>query len=217
MLDALATLDGFDVVVVDDGSKDRTAEVARHCDVTVVSLPFNLGIGGALRCGFRYAVDNRYERAVQFDADGQHDADALEVLLAPLESGADLVVGSRFADGSGDYEVSWARGRAMGMLRWVVRALSRRTITDTSSGFRSFSRPMLEFFANSYPSEYMESVEALLLALNGGFTVVEVPVAMHSRSAGEASTLRFRLVYHYLRVVLMLVVKMHRRPQAQTS
>lgn len=217
MLDSLECLDGFDLVVVDDGSTDRTAEIARQRGAVVLSLPFNLGIGGALRCGFRYAVNAGYERAVQFDADGQHDSDALMTLLRPLDDGADLVIGSRFAEGSGAYEVSWARGKAMGLLRWVVRVLARRTITDTSSGFRAFSAPLLEFFATSYPSEYMESVEALLLAVNGGFQVVEVPVSMHSRAAGEASTLRLRLVYHYLRVVLILVVKVHRRPQEKVT
>lgn len=199
------------MVVIDDGSEDRTAQVARDGGARVLPLPFNLGIGGALRCGFRYAVAAGYERAVQFDADGQHDSEALAALLRPLEDGADLVVGSRFAEGSGAYAVSWARGKAMGLLRLVVKALSRQTITDTSSGFRAFSAPMLAYFAEHYPSEYMESVEALLLAVYADFRVVEVPVRMHSRTAGEASTLRFRLVYHYLRVMLMLVVKAHRR------
>jgi len=217
VLESLGRLDGFDVVVIDDGSSDATAQVARSSGAVVLSLPFNLGIGGALRCGFRYAVNAGYQRAVQFDADGQHDSEALAALLGPLDDGADLVIGSRFADGSGAYDVSWARGKAMGLLRWVVRMLARRTITDTSSGFRAFSAPMLEFFATSYPSEYMESVEALLLAVNAGFDVVEVPVVMHSRTAGEASTLRLRLVYHYLRVMLMLVVKAHRRPQEKVA
>ncbi len=199
--------------MVDDGSQDRTADIARQEGATVVSLPFNLGIGGALRCGFRYAVEHGYERAVQFDGDGQHDVDALDKLLEPLDRGADMVVGSRFTTGSESYEVSRTRGGAMGILRVVVRLLSGRSFTDTSSGFRAFNRPMLEFFARNYPAEYMESVEALLLALNGGFWVVEVPVRMHERRAGEASTLRFRLIYHYLRVILLLVVKARRRPQ----
>lgn len=211
VLGSLAAREDLDVVVVDDGSSDRTSRVAAEGGATVVTLPFNLGIGGALRCGFRYAVRSGYERAVQFDADGQHDVAALRAILAPLDDGADLVIGSRFTDGSGAYAVGRARGSAMGMLRRVVKLLSGRTIMDTSSGFRAFSRPMLEYFARTYPYEYMESVEALLSAMNAGFEVIEVPVVMHSRTAGEASTVRFRLVYHYLRVMLMLVVKMRRR------
>lgn len=217
VLSTLATMSGFDIVVIDDGSTDSTAQVARRAGANVVSLPFNLGIGGALRCGFRYATEHGYRRAVQFDADGQHDSADLAAVLRPLDDGADLVVGSRFAEGIGDYEVGRARWRAMGMLRLVVRLLSGRTFSDTSSGFRAFSGEMLAFYASNYPAEYMESVEALLLALNEGYRVVEVPVHMHTRTAGVASTLRLRLVYHYLRVVLMLLVKVHRRPQGQTS
>jgi glycosyltransferase involved in cell wall biosynthesis len=217
VLDELTALDRYDVVVVDDGSSDATARVARRPGVVVLSLPFNLGIGGALRCGFRYAVAEGYQRAVQLDADGQHEPDELETLLAPIERGMDLAIGSRFADQTHEYDVGTTRRRAMGVLRVVVRLLSGRSFTDTSSGFRAFSRPMLEFFAENYPSEYMESVEALLLALNEGFRVEEVPTRMQARTDGEASTLRFRLVYHYLRVVLMLVVQARRRPQERPT
>jgi glycosyltransferase involved in cell wall biosynthesis len=176
-------------------------------------LPFNLGIGGALRCGFRYAVEQGYQQAVQLDADGQHDPDELVTLLQPIGQGIDLAVGSRFADDAHEYDVGGTRRTAMGVLRFVVRLLSGRSFTDTSSGFRAFSRPMLEYFADHYPSEYMESVEALLLALGAGFRVEEVPTRMHARTAGEASTLRIRLVYHYLRVVITVLVQARRRPQ----
>lgn len=212
VLAELAGLDGFDVVVVDDGSRDGTGSVARAAGVPVATLPYNLGIGGALRCGFRYAVEHGYQRAVQLDADGQHDPAELATLLAPLDDGVDLSIGSRFAVTDHDYEVGRTRGTAMGILRSMVRMLTGRSFTDTSSGFRAFSRPMLEFFAENYPSEYMESVEALLMAVNAGFTVEEVPTRMQARAAGEASTLRIRLVYHYLRVVLMVLVKAQRRP-----
>lgn len=212
VLATLATFDGYDVVVVNDGSTDQTVSVTRAAGVPVVTLPFNLGIGGALRCGFRYAVENGYERAVQLDADGQHDPAELATLLAPLDHGVDLSIGSRFADDDHDYDVGRTRGTAMGVLRRMIRLTTGRSFSDTSSGFRAFSRPMLEFFAATYPSEYMESVEALLMAINAGFTVEEVPTRMQARAAGEASTLRLRLVYHYLRVVLMVLVKMQRRP-----
>src|SRR5690606_12515917 len=115
--------------------------------------PFNMGIGGALRTGFRYAVRRGYAQAVQFDGDGQHDPAEIAPLLEALDAGADMVVGSRFADRSQTYEVGLMRARAMGVLRLMVRQLSGQTFTDTSSGFRAFSRPVLELFARNYPYE----------------------------------------------------------------
>ena len=200
-----------DVVVVDDGSTDATAAVGRAGGAIVLSLPFNLGIGGALRTGFLYAVRNGYDRAVQFDGDGQHDPDEIPTLLAALDEGADMVVGSRFAGKSSSYSVSRVRARAMGVLRFTIKTLSGQQFSDTSSGFRAFNREVLEFFARTYPSEYMESVEALLLACAEGFQVAEVPVNMSDREAGTPSNRRWRLVYHYLRLLVVLVASAPRR------
>lgn len=196
----------LDVVVVDDGSTDATAAVAAAGGAIVLSLPFNLGIGGALQTGFRYAVRNGYQRAVQFDADGQHDAASITALLEALDDGTDLVIGSRFAHRDHRYEVGRVRAGAMGLLRVAVRQLSGQRFTDTSSGFRGFSRNMLEEFAEHYPADYMESVEALLLASAAGFRVTEVPVVMHQRQEGNPSQRRLRLLYHYLRLLLVIAV-----------
>lgn len=203
--DLAARVPEHDVLVVDDGSLDRTAAVAREAGVAVASLPFNLGIGGALRTGFRFAVEQDYDRVVQFDGDGQHDPDEIATLLSALDDGADLVVGSRFAPEETCYEVSRIRSGAMGLLRTVVRLLSGQRFSDTSSGFRAFSRPMLELFARRYPAEYMESVEALLLACYAGFTIVETPVAMRHRSAGVASNRNLRLLYNFTRLMIVMV------------
>jgi glycosyltransferase involved in cell wall biosynthesis len=207
----LADRKALDVIVIDDGSTDRTAEVAAAEGATVLSLPFNLGIGGALRTGFLFAVRNGYDRAVQFDGDGQHDADEIPTLLDALEDGADMVVGSRFAGEATSYAVGRVRARAMGVLRFTIRTLTGRQFSDTSSGFRAFNREVLEFFARTYPSEYMESVEALLLACAEGFRVTEVPVHMSEREAGQPSNRRLRLVYHYLRLLVVLVASAPRR------
>ncbi len=216
VLDALTALPAdLDVLVVDDGSTDSTATVAEAAGVRVLRLPFNLGIGGALRCGFRYAVEHRYERAVQFDADGQHDAAEIPLLLAGLEGGADLVLGSRFSHETHTYEVSRMRAGAMGVLRFVVRQLSGQRFTDTSTGFRAFSCPMLGFFSREYPAEYMESVEALVMALAAGYKVTEVPVRMGPRAAGAPSNRRLRLLYHYLRLLLVIVVSWGRKKEAE--
>ena len=161
----------LDVVVVDDGSTDATAEVARRGGAAVLSLPFNLGIGGALRTGFRYAQREGYDRGVQFDADGQHDSSQIALLLAALDDGADMAIGNRFGGQSHTYQVSMVRAQAMGLMRFIVRQFSGQRFTDTSSGFRAFNRDVLEFFARDYPADYMESVEALLLASAAGFRV----------------------------------------------
>ena len=191
------------VIVVDDGSTDGTHLAAVARGAPCLRLPLNLGIGGALRLGFRHAVREGYERAYQFDADGQHDASQVGDLLAALDD-ADMVIGSRFASDRG-YRVGRSRGVAMALLRRLVGAISGQRFTDTSSGFRAFRRPVLEFFASEYPMEYMESVEALVLAVRHGFTVREVPVTMRDRAAGTASNRSIRLAYHFIRLLIVLV------------
>ena len=192
----------LDVVVVDDGSTDHTAAVARAAEVPCVALPFNLGIGGALRAGYRYAAEAGYERAVQFDADGQHRADQIEPLLVALDDGADLVVGSRSL--GGDYRVSRGRGLAMGTLRLGVRVLTGRRFSDTSSGFRAVRRPLLDVFATDYPVDYMDSVETLVGVCRAGYRVHEVPTVMEERAGGLPSQRPLRLVYHYARLLVSL-------------
>lgn len=200
-----------DIVVVDDGSTDATAAVARAGGAAVLRLPCNLGIGGALRTGFRYAVERDYDAAVQVDADGQHDAASIQLLLDEL-SNADFVIGSRFSGGSVGYRVGRVRRIAMRMLELTVRLLTGTRYTDTSSGFRAFDREVIEFFARTYPAEYMESVEALVYANYEGFRIVEVPIGMNARAGGDPSTMHAKLAYHYFRVIVTLLVRARRRP-----
>jgi glycosyltransferase involved in cell wall biosynthesis len=211
LADLAARCPELDVLVVDDGSRDRTADVARAAGVLVAPLPYNLGIGGALRTGFRYAMRTGYERAVQFDADGQHDPAEIAKLLAALDDGADMVIGSRFAGETTDYTVGRVRRRAMRLLHFTVRVLSGKSFTDTSSGFRAFDRETLTLFATTYPVDYMDSVEALLLAVYSGLRVVEVPIQMRHRAAGVASNRNFKLIYHYLRLFVVLISSASRR------
>ncbi len=205
-----------DIVVVDDGSTDETSAVARAAGAAVLRLPYNLGIGGALRTGFRYAVEHGYDAAVQVDADGQHDPASIELLLSELDR-ADFVIGSRFSGGAVGYRVGRVRRLAMRMLELTVRLLTGTRYTDTSSGFRAFDRQVIEFFARTYPAEYMESVEALVQATYQGFRIVEVPIGMNARAGGDPSTMHAKLAYHYFRVIVTLLVRSRRRPAGPTA
>ncbi len=212
-----ATVPDLAVLVVDDGSTDGTAAVARSQAVTVAELPFNLGVGGALRTGFLYAVRHGFDRAIQFDADGQHDPTQIPALVAALDAGADLVIGTRFGETTSCYEVGRVRAGAMRVLRLAVHLLSGQAFSDTSSGFRGFSANVLDYFSREYPTEYLgDTAEALVLACYAGFRVVEVPVTMRRRTGGIPSNGNAKLAYHYLRaLVTMLGRAPLRRPNGR--
>ena len=214
LADLAAETPDLDVVVVDDGSADGTDRVARTAGVACVRLPFNVGQGGALRAGFRYAVERGYERVVQVDGDGQHRADQIHRLLDDSDSGADLVIGNRFA--FDDYRVGRTRRLAMALLRWEVRALCGRRYRDPSSGFRAIAEPLLSVFVSDYPAEFLESVESLVAATRAGYRVAEAPVAMNRRSGGVPSTRGAKLAFHYARLAVSLVSKHYRLPARET-
>jgi glycosyltransferase involved in cell wall biosynthesis len=180
---------GFDCLVVDDGSTDATAALARAAGARVVRMPFNLGVGGALRCGFRFAVDHGYDAVVQCDADGQHPpAEVLELVRAQQASHAHLVVGSRFLDGSRRYPISLHRRFMMRCLGALVRLTTGLRVRDTTSGFRCIAEPLLTEFAASYPVHYLgDTFEAIVVAGRAGYTILEVPIAMEERSTGTSS------------------------------
>ena len=196
-----------DVVVVDDGSADATADVAQAAGVPVLRLPFNLGVGGAMRAGFLHADRNGFAAVIQLDADGQHDPAQVPVLLRTLdEQGVDVVVGARF-DGEGDYPVRGPRRWAMYLL---ARVVSRRTgvrLTDVTSGFRVAGPRAVALFAQRYPADYLgDTVESLLLAHSAGLRLCQQPVRMRSRSGGAPSTPPLRSTLYLLRALLVLVV-----------
>lgn len=198
--------------MVDDGSADATSRVAREGGALVVRLPFNLGVGGAVKTGLRFAVEHGYDRAVVLDADGQHDTTDVASLLARLDDGADMVIGSRFAPGAPAYEVGRTRGRAMAILRLVVRRATGQSFTDVTSGFRAFDRPVLELLARDYPAEYLaDTVEVLLIVAHAGYRIDEVPVSMRQRAGGQPSSVRLKLVLNYLRLIVGIISSAYRR------
>lgn len=202
-----------EVLVIDDGSVDATVAEALAAGATVISHPFNLGVGAALRTGFRYARENAFDAAVQVDADGQHEvSEVVRLLDAVTVGGADLAIGSRFAKG---YRVSFGRRLSMRVLSRRVSRYLGVPVTDTTSGFRAFSRDAVVRFAEAYPSAYLsDTVEALLLAGDYGFEVVELPVQMHERQGGQASAGLVRSVYHMVRLLLVIGLHKFRRPLA---
>jgi len=213
---AIRTDLGADVLVVDDGSTDATAAKAIAAGAQVARHPFNLGVGAALRTGFRYADSRDYLIAIQVDADGQHVATEAHTLLELVASGAaDVAVGSRFADGSGEYGVGAMRRFSMRVLSRIVSRRIGTRITDTTSGFRAFDRVAIERYAQAYPTAYLsDKVEALLLTSVWGLTVVEVPVAMRERMGGQASNNALKSIYHLCRLMLVIALHPLRRPLA---
>jgi len=150
---------------------------------------------------------------MQIDADGQHDPHEAARLLEGVRAGSDIVVGSRFASGSGEYQVAFVRRTSMKLLSAVLSRRIGRPITDTTSGFRAFSRSAIELFATQYPSAYLsDTVESLLIAHYNGLSLEEVPVSMHERMGGVASNNWFRSAYHLVRLVLVITLSRSRRP-----
>lgn len=199
-----------DVVVVDDGSTDRTGHEARRAGARVLTLPFNLGVGGAMRAGYRFAVRNDYDAVVQVDADGQHEPQSVALLLAGLTE-ADLVIGARFA-GIGDYKVKGARLLTMRLLAFVISRVVGTRLTDTTSGFRACNRRTAALFAHYYPAEYLgDTIEALLMVAQNGLVVSQVPVTMRPRAAGAPSQNAARSALYLGRAVMALLLATARR------
>jgi len=198
------------VVVVDDGSSDRTAEVAAEAGAIVLRLPFNLGIGGAVQTGFRYALEGDFDLAVRLDGDGQHDPGELAALIAPVVAGeADIVVGSRFAGTTG-YRVPLARRAGIRLFARVVSLLVRQRLTDTTSGFQAVNRRGIALFAADYPHDYPE-VEATVMVFKHKLRLCEVPVRMRERTGGTSSITAFSSVYYMVKVLLAIFIALFRR------
>lgn len=184
-------------VVIDDGSSDATADRAREAGATVLSLPFNLGVGGAMRAGFRFARIHGFDIVVQVDADGQHDPVQIPELIDALGD-ADLVIGARFA-GIGDYGVRGPRRWAMRILATVLSRVAKTRLTDVTSGFKAAGPRAATLFADNFPAEYLgDTVEALVIAARAGMVVRQVPVAMRERQAGAPS-------HHPVRAAVYLI------------
>lgn len=194
-----------DACVVDDGSTDETSRVAVSLGMTVLRLPVNLGIGGAVQTGYLWARDGGYDVAIQIDGDGQHDPRYIAATVAPIAEGrADVVIGSRFL-GEGGFESTAVRRAGIRYLAWILRLRCGARITDPTSGFRAAGRRAIEIFACYYPSDYPEP-EAIALATSNQLKVAEVPVRMNERAHGRSSITPVRTLYYFVKVSLAILI-----------
>jgi glycosyltransferase involved in cell wall biosynthesis len=203
-------LPGFDLLVIDDGSTDDTPRQVPP-GAKVVSLPFNLGIGGAMQTGYRYAMLHGYDVAVQVDADGQHRPSEVKRLVAHLlEGNADLVLGSRFLE-AGKYRQTIARLTGSWVLKALIRALTGLHITDCTSGFRAVNAEVIRAFAHWYPEDYPEP-EVILLLHRAGYKIDELAVRMRQRKTGQSSIRLLEGLFYVLKLTICLMLDMVREP-----
>lgn len=195
----------YDYVVVNDCSTDRTEEILKARGYNYISLPTNLGIGGAVQSGYIYAVEHGYDIAVQTDGDGQHDPAYIKDIIAPIERAeADMVIGSRFIERDG-FQTSFMRRLGIGFIKIVIRLCCGTRATDTTSGFRATGKELTAFFAKEYAQDYPEP-EAIVAASLNGFRVCDVPVKMREREGGVSSINALRSVYYMIKVSLALII-----------
>lgn len=200
----------LDVLVVDDGSADETSVVARRAGAAVCTLPFTLGVGGAMRTGYRYAMTHGYDAVVQIDGDGQHDPSFIPLLLDGL-CDADVVIGARFA-GVDSYEVRGPRRWAMAILALVLTRVADSRLSDVTSGYRAVNRRGMQVFAEHYPAEYLgDTVESLVIAVRTGCRVRQIPVSMRRRTTGRASQGTLRSLLYLARAIVALGLGLVRR------
>lgn len=194
------------VLVVNDGSKDQTEQKAVQAGAEVISLPHNLGIGGAMQTGYMYAYQYHYDIAIQMDADGQHKPEELKQIMRPLlQQQADLALGSRFIQHS-SYKSSLSRRIGIIILAFVVSLMTRVKIKDVTSGFRAVNAKGIKLFSEDYSTDYPE-VDSLVLAHKSGFRIKEVPVEMEQRQAGFSSIHSWKSIYYMIKVTLSVLVK----------
>ncbi|MBN2010353.1 glycosyltransferase family 2 protein [candidate division KSB1 bacterium] len=198
-----------DPLIIDDGSMDNTAKVARSEGADVIVLPCNLGIGGAVQTGFKYAFENDYDIAIQFDGDGQHMACEIETLIKNVvEDKCDVAIGSRFLTAT-DFKSTFARKLGIKIFTIINSIIIGQRITDNTSGFRAYNRPAIKFLSRNYPDDYPEP-EAIILLSKNKFRIMEVPVKMQQRQHGDSSINTLRAIYYMIKVVLAILIGVFR-------
>ncbi|HHV10261.1 MAG TPA: glycosyltransferase family 2 protein [Clostridiales bacterium] len=195
----------YDYIIVNDCSKDKTVDICKKNNYNYISLPSNLGIGGGVQAGYLFAVERGYDITVQFDGDGQHNAEYIEKMINTLQNEQfDMVIGSRFIEKNG-FQSSGMRRLGINLIRFVIKGCCNKDITDATSGFRACSKRMTEFFSTNYAQDYPEP-EAIVSAVLSGYNVKEIPVVMNERSGGISSINLTRSIYYMIKVSLSLMI-----------
>ena len=204
---------GFDVLVVDDGSTDKTSFIARQNGAITIRLPFNLGVGGALRCGFKYAVQHGYQAVVQCDADGQHPVDHIELLISTATQGNfHMVIGSRFLNDEGRMDLSLIRRLAMRILSRSASRACKTLITDATSGFRVITVPLLNELAEKLPAYYLgDTYEALVSSGRAGYRIREIPAPLMEREHGKSSAHPVKAAQLAVKAILSAILHVHQK------
>ena len=182
-----AKVSNVDILVIDDGSADRTARVAEKAGAIALRLPFNMGYGAALQTGFKYALNKRYQYVVQMDADGQHDPDSVKILLNEIrKESADVVIGSRFLNDKSSYRAPLVRKLGIGLFGKIASIITGQPVTDPTSGFQALNRDALRFYASKYyPVDYPDA-DVIIMLHRAGLRVKEISVVMHNRQEGQS-------------------------------
>ncbi len=196
----------IDFIVIDDGSTDKTSEICHKNKIPCISLINNLGIGGAVQTGYKYALENNYDIAIQFDGDGQHDVRYVNNIVEDIKKGtADMVIGSRFVGNSSDFKSSKARRVGINIISFFIKLVTGKKIYDTTSGFRAINKQLIAEFASNYPAEYPEPVSTTWV-LKKKYIVHEVDVKMHKRENGVSSIRAWKNAYYMFNVILSIIV-----------
>ena len=195
----------YDYVVIDDGSTDQTKQICSDNNYNYISLPINLGIGGAVQTGYRYALENGYDIAIQSDGDGQHNVEYVEQLIMPILKGdADIAIGSRFLNREG-FQSSYIRRMGISFFSRLIFLMCGNEIKDVTSGFRAVNRRFIEIYAKEYPTDYPEP-EAIIAAVMNKGKVKEVPVIMNERKEGTSSINSTKSIYYMIKVTLAIII-----------
>ena len=201
----------YDILVINDCSTDSTLKICKGNDIPVISLVHNLGIGGAVQTGYKYAYEYNYDIAIQYDGDGQHDVSYVNNIIEPIIKGkADFVIGSRFVGNISKFKTTGARRAGIKVISFFIKLVSGIKVYDTTSGFRACNKEIISYFANNYPLEYPEPITTVELAKKK-YRIEEVAVNMRERTGGKSSIHTWKNIYYMLNVCLSIIIAGIRR------